>query len=125
MLVAQNSLGPVCPVPLTVRGTGAAGEALRLDDEAALLKAWTARATRRGAGKEARALARYLACLPLDDARGPCAAINMARHPRAVAAPPPAGIRAGAVATRSRRSYEMCIDVRWARGTTSTRASTT
>jgi hypothetical protein len=22
MLVAQNSLGPVCPVPLTVRGTG-------------------------------------------------------------------------------------------------------
>ena len=82
---------------------GAAGEALRLDDEAALLKAWTARATRRGAGKEARALARYLACLPLDDARGPCAAINMARHPRAVAAPPPAGIRAGAVATRSRR----------------------
>ena len=104
---------------------GAAGEALRLDDEAALLKAWTARATRRGAGKEARALARYLACLPLDDARGPCAAINMARHPRAVAAPPPAGIRAGAVATRSRRSYEMCIDVRWARGTTSTRASTT
>ena len=23
MLVAQNSLGPVCPVPLTVRGTGA------------------------------------------------------------------------------------------------------
>ena len=23
MLVAQNSLGPVCPVPLTVRGTAA------------------------------------------------------------------------------------------------------
>ena len=28
MLVAQNSLGPVCPVPLTVRGIGPAGDAL-------------------------------------------------------------------------------------------------
>ena len=26
MLVAQNSLGPVCPVPLTVRGSFAADE---------------------------------------------------------------------------------------------------
>ena len=26
MLVAQNSLGPVCPVPLTVRGTAIAGD---------------------------------------------------------------------------------------------------
>ena len=26
MLVAQNSLGPVCPVPLTVRGSRAAGD---------------------------------------------------------------------------------------------------
>ena len=67
---------------------GAAGEALRLDDEAALLKAWTARATRRGAGKEARALARYLACLPLDDARGrdTLAAIVRDVHRRALGA---------------------------------------
>ena len=33
MLVAQNSLGPVCPVPLTVRGTAAQRKGLgaRLD----------------------------------------------------------------------------------------------
>ena len=40
MLVAQNSLGPVCPVPLTVRGTprfGSGGrdaaDAIDIDDE--------------------------------------------------------------------------------------------
>ena len=32
MLVAQNSLGPVCPVPLTVRGIAAAARA-RIWDE--------------------------------------------------------------------------------------------
>ena len=35
MLVAQNSLGPVCPVPLTVRGTEAADAAAEDAGEAA------------------------------------------------------------------------------------------
>jgi len=38
MLVAQNSLGPVCPVPLTVRGNVDALKAKELDR---LSKPWT------------------------------------------------------------------------------------